>query len=183
MAAWRPMTAADLDGLLQVADAVHPDLPEGAHVFAERLGLFPAGCLVLGRAEEEEEDGGSGGSGAVVGYALSHPIRRHAPPALDASLGGALAPAADQYYIHDVAVLPALRGRGHAAAAVRRLLAGVAAPYATTALVSVYGTAPFWARFGFRPERVEGMRKKLGAYGDDAVYLMRRNHTGELGGS
>ena len=170
MAAWRPMTSADVNGVLQVADAVHPDLPEGPHIFAERLRLFPEGCLVLSRPDEE-------GGGGVSGYAVSHPICRDAPPALNRPLdGGALAPDADQYYIHDLAVLPALRGRGHAAAAVRHLLGSVAGPYATTALISVYGTAPFWARFGFRPESDEEVREKLKEYGGDAVWLVRCNH-------
>ncbi len=104
----------------------------------------------------------------VCGYAVSHPVRSGQPPALD-SLLGEIAADADQYYIHDVAILAASRGRGHAAEGIGRLLA-VATRYATTSLVSVYGTAPFWARFGFGPEPVDAaLAEKLRGYGDDAV--------------
>ena len=41
-------------------------------------------------------------------------------------------------------------------------------------LVSVYGTAPFWARHGFRAEGGEATAAKLDAYGPTAVYMVRR---------
>lgn len=157
---WRPMRASDLRAVLDVSNAVHPDLPEGEAVFAERLALFPEGCLVLA-------DGAT-----IEGYALSHPIRRFRPPALN-SLLGALPADADDYYIHDVVVAPWRRGGGHAAIGVRRLLA-IASAYETTSLVSVYGTAAFWARFGFRPASRD-MAAKLRPYGANAVYMLRRN--------
>jgi hypothetical protein len=92
------MTVKDIDGLLRVGDEVHPELPEGAHVFTERVQLFPQGCLVLAADDE------------VCGYAISHPIRSRQPPALD-SLLGEIPGDADQYYIHDVAILSKVRGR------------------------------------------------------------------------
>ncbi|KAK4141304.1 putative gcn5-related n-acetyltransferase [Dichotomopilus funicola] len=86
----------------------------------------------------------------VYGYAISHPIRQRQPPALDTLLGG-IAPDADQ-------------------------LLEVAGRYPTACLVSVYGTAPFWSRFGFEPEQVDlALLEKLRNYGDDAVYLSRRS--------
>lgn len=162
MALWRNLTAGDIEGLMCVASEVHPGLPESAPVFAERVKLYPAGCLVL------EEDG------QVCGYAISHPIRHCQPPALDSFLGK-IAADADQYYIHDVAILPRLRGRGLAASCIGQLLV-VAKRYLTTSLVSVYGTESFWARFGFVPVLVdEDLQVKLRDYGADAVYLLRSN--------
>jgi GNAT superfamily N-acetyltransferase len=152
----------------RVADEVHPDLPEGDHIFTKHVKLFPAGCLVLVEGD------------AVCGYAISHPIRDRQPPALD-SLLGAIAPDANQYYIYDVAIMPRLRGRGLAAECIHRLLA-LANRYPTTSLVSVYGTAPFWGRFGFVPEPVDAvLAEKLRNYGDDATYLSRRNSPDESG--
>ena len=163
MAAWRNMSVNDVEGVLRVADVIHPDLPESDYVFAERAKLFPQGCLVLVKDDE------------VCGYALSHPIRRHQPPALD-SLLGIMAPDADQYYIHDLAILPKFRGQGLAAEGLGKLLA-VAQHYPTTCLVSVYGTASFWARFGFVAEPIDAvLSKKLHDYGEDAVYLCRQNN-------
>lgn len=162
-AKWRAMSADDLDAVLALADRSHPELPESRAVFAERLALFPKGCLLL--------DGDRRGIG---GYAVSHPIRRFAPPALGALLGS-LPADADQFYIHDVVVEPSRRGAGAAAAAVARLL-DLASDFDTTALVSVYGTVGFWSRFGFAPS-LEDMTAKLRPYGADAVYLVRPNRT------
>ncbi|KAI0425271.1 acyl-CoA N-acyltransferase [Xylaria sp. FL1042] len=163
MAVWRPLTLDDIEGLVRVADVVHSELPESDFVFAERVRLFPEGCLVL------EEDA------RVCGYAISHPIRHGQPPALDSILGE-IALDADQLYIHDVCVLPDFRGHGYAAEALKKLLA-IAERYTTTCLVSVYGTTPFWGRFGFRPpdDIDPTLSEKIRGYGDDAVYLERRN--------
>lgn len=162
MASWREMMADDIPQVVDVADQIHPDLPEGDFVFAERVRLFPEGCLVLARGSR------------VLGYAVSHPIRHAQPPALD-SLLGEIPADADQYYIHDVAILPELRGQGHAGNGIRRLL-DVGDRFASTCLVSVYGTGPFWRRVGFRKEEVDdGLREKLRNYGDDAILMSRRN--------
>lgn len=163
MVAWRDMSVSDMEGLLEVADVVHPGLPESAAVFEERVRLFPAGCLILA------DDGGQ-----VCGYAISHPIRSGQPPALDSFLG-AIAPDADQYYIHDLAILPSFRLRRLATECLSKLLA-IADHYATTSLVSVYDTTLFWKRFGFTPEPTDRvLSEKLCGYGEDATYLLRRN--------
>lgn len=151
------MTPQDIDAAFNVAAVAHTSLPERREIFAERLRLFPDGCLVL------ETDG------QVAGYALSHPIKRFQPPALDSWLG-AIAPDADDYYIHDVAILPAARG-GQARPVVRHLLE-IAGDYESASLVSVYGTAGFWGRFGFEPA-AQDMGQKLEPYGDSAVYMLR----------
>lgn len=159
---WRGVTVSDIKGLLRVADAVHPDLPESEEVFSERVALFPEGCLVLVE------------TGQICGYAISHPIRRRHLPALDSRLGQ-IAADADEYYIHDVAILPALRGCGLAAECVGRLL-DVAGRYLSTCLVSVYGTTSFWSRFGFVPVAADVMlAEKLRGYGADAVLMSRKN--------
>ncbi|KAH8880957.1 acyl-CoA N-acyltransferase [Thozetella sp. PMI_491] len=155
------MTPGDIPGLMRVADEVHPGLPESADVFAERVRLFPSGCLVL-----VDDD-------ALCGYAVSHPIRRNQPPPLD-SLLGEIAPDADQYYIHDLAILPKARGDGRAAEGIAELFE-VAKCYSTTCLISVYGTTSFWGRFGFVPVPVdEAFSQKLSSYGDDAIFLLRQ---------
>jgi GNAT superfamily N-acetyltransferase len=162
MAEWRKMSVNDIEGVLLVADEIHPDLPESNYVFTERAKLFPEGCLVLVEGDE------------VCGYAISHPIRSGQPPALD-SLLGEIAPDAKQYYIHDLAIKSKFRSRGLAAECVGRILE-VAKHFETTCLISVYGTAPFWARFGFLPEPVdESLSEKLRDYGSDATYLLRQN--------
>ncbi|KAL8987620.1 MAG: hypothetical protein Q9169_008678 [Polycauliona sp. 2 TL-2023] len=162
---WRPLSPADIPALAHIAAQCHPALPESNEVFAERVSLFPEGCLALVDPDTD----------TLLGYLISHPIRYRQPPALNCLLDE-IASNADQYYIHDLAILPALRGRGCAREGVERVL-GVASRYPTTSLVSVYGTAAFWERFGFEEVRGDdgALRKKVEGYGDDAVYLERQN--------
>lgn len=163
-ASWRELSVNDIKSLARVADKIHPDLPESDEVFAERVELFPEGCLGLW---EGKGDG-------LSGYAISHPIKHRQPPALN-SLLGKIASDADQYYIHDLAILPKLRGRGFAQNCINKLFA-IAKRYPMTCLISVYGTEPFWSRFGFVPVQIDDvLENKLQDYGDDAVYLERKN--------
>ena len=158
MGIWRHMQADEITEVIALADRIHPDLPEEAAVFPERQRLFPQGCLVL-----EVE-------GQIMGYAVSHPILRDTPPALNALLG-AIPPEAQDYYIHDVALAPELRGSGLARQGIERLLE-VAKGYDRACLVSVYGTAEFWGRFVFRPSEAD-MTRKLAPYGEGAVFMVR----------
>lgn len=162
IARWRRLAPDDVKSLVRVADKIHPDLSESLEVFQERLRLFPTGCLGLYESDE------------LHGYVISHPIRRHQPPALNTMIGE-IAADADQYYIHDLAIMPKLRGYGYAQACMEEILA-IARGYSTTSLVSVYGTVPFWTRSGFLHVDVsEVLERKLQVYGPDAVYLERRN--------
>ncbi|MHA8048739.1 GNAT family N-acetyltransferase [Roseomonas mucosa] len=161
-ARWRAMAAADLAAAERIAARVHPDYPEDAAVFAERLSLFPEGCLVLVSP-----------SGELGGYVIAHPWRLGQPPALN-SLLGALPAAADTLYIHDIAQLPARRGGGAAGRALERLEAvarGRGLP--GLSLVAVGGSPAFWLRQGFRVRADEALRGKLRSYGGAAGYMVK----------
>ncbi|MBO0904961.1 GNAT family N-acetyltransferase [Jiella sonneratiae] len=158
-AAWRKMTADDLSDLCRLAGRIHPGLPEDAAVFEERLSLFPAGCFVLSA------------EGGLAGYAIAHPIRFPEPPKLNTLLG-AIARDADAFYLHDVAVAPEHRGRRHAETVVARLI-DAAADFPRICLVSVYGTAPFWRRFGFADASGNVAPHALSGYGPDARFMVR----------
>jgi ribosomal protein S18 acetylase RimI-like enzyme len=156
------MTDSDIPGVMRVANEIHRDLPETEAVVHERLKLYPAGCFVL--VENAE----------IGGYLMSFPVRYGKPPALDTLLGK-IPPDADQYYLHDLAILPAFRGRGAASEGIGKVME-IAKRYPTTCLISVYGTVPFWGRFGFAREPVDAvMEEKLRGYGVDATYLQRPN--------
>mgnify|MGYP003642440907 CR=1 FL=1 len=157
--AWRFMQAGDLSAVMRLAGRIHPGLPEDEAVFAERLDLFPEGCRVL--------DSGEG----VAGYALAHPIRYPHPPSLDTFIA-AIPPDADAFYVHDVAIAPEARGRGYADAIVEALLE-IASRFPRACLVSVYGTAPFWRRFGFVETDGKVSPEKLAGYGDGARFMVR----------
>ena len=160
--AWRAMTPADLPAVTALAAAIHVAHPEEDAVFAERLALFPAGCLVL-----EDQDG-------IAGYVLAHPWRRLAPPALNARLD-ALPADPDCLYLHDVALAPSARGRGAAAAALARLDALAQASHLPCiALIAVGGTLAFWKRHGFAPVDAPSLATKLRSYDADARLMQRR---------
>lgn len=150
---WRQMLPADLAEVMRIAAVVHADMPESEAVLAGRLLLFPLGCLMT-----------------RGGYVISHPSRVGEPPALNELLG-TLPADADALHLHDVALLPALRGQGMGGAAVRRVLdtaARLSLPRVT--LVAVHGTPPYWARSGFVEVPASA---SLASYGPDARYMVR----------
>lgn len=159
---WRLMSTRDLAQVQALADTIHLDHPEDAAVFAERLHLYPQGCLVL----EEGE--------SLIGYALTHPWHFGKPPALNSMLVE-IPRDATTYYVHDVALLPVARGKGHAAK-IGALLAEHAARagFDNLSLVAVNNSQGFWGRLDFRKANVPGLEGKLLTYGPDAV-LMTRN--------
>lgn len=156
--AWRPMRAGDLPDVERISAVVHPGYPEREAVPAERLRLFPAGCLIAPRGD------------AAVGYAIAHPGIIGRPPPLDTLLG-ALPDGADCLYIHDVALLPDARGSGLGAAATGALTAVAEAHgFTRLALTAVNRSADFWSRQGFCAAFSEG---DLSSYGGDAIYMVR----------
>lgn len=149
------MSAGDLAAVSAISDAVHGRFTEPLAVYAERLALYPAGCLVLKQR------------GEVAGYLITHPWYRDAPPKLGAMLG-AIPAHADSYYLHDIALLPAARGTGAARAALDFVMARARAlGFSDIALMAVGGADRFWAARGFAyvPRDVDP------SYGADA-YLM-----------
>jgi GNAT superfamily N-acetyltransferase len=157
---WRPMTSQDLAQVQALADVIHVSHPEDPEVLAERQRLYPQGCLMLVEG------------GRAIGYALTHPWRAEPPPLnrlLHEIPAGALT-----YYIHDVALLPEARGRGHAVHAIDRLTAHAReAGFSKASLVAVNRSQSFWEKAGFRVFAVPGLETKLASYGPDAVLMMR----------
>ena len=111
----------------------------------------PEMCAV---AEEQNE---------LLGYMLAHPWIPDDLPPLDVPLPG-FPSDAKWLFIHDLALLPSARGSGLAGGMVRRLLAiADELGMAGASLLSVQGTAGFWAQFGFvdRPELTERFRERV----------------------
>ena len=158
---WTAMAAGHLDAVVAIADAIHPGLPERREVLDEKRRLCPAGCRVL-----------IDGAGAIVGYALAHPHRLGEVPHLDRLLG-ALDPAADCLYLHDVAVMAPARGHGAAEALIAHLRdLARRMGLSRLACTSVYGTTRLWSRHGFVVEDTPALRSALEPYGDTARYMV-----------
>lgn len=163
---WRPMRVEDLDAVAAISDSVHGAYTEAPPVYAERLRLYPAGCHVhLGT--------GAGDADRVTGYLVTHPWVRSHPPALGAMLG-ALPEAADTYYLHDIALLPAARGTGAGAAAVALVLdLARGAGFDDITLTAINGADRFWAAQGFAYVPPAETPAALAGYGDAARWMRR----------
>jgi ribosomal protein S18 acetylase RimI-like enzyme len=162
IAEWRPAAVADLAAIQKIADAIHADLPERPEIYAEKLELFPEGCFVLAQNE------------SVVGYCLSHPWLLSNIPALDQFLT-TLPSLPNCLLIHDVAVLQQARGHGAVNALIELILKlARKRGFQSLALISVYDTYPFWARFGFEVITDFALSDKLKPYGESARYMLRR---------
>lgn len=158
---WRPMRPDDLAAVEAIAARVHEAYPEDPAVFAERLRLWPEGCLIFER------------DGVPIAYVLSHPGRALAPPPLN-SLLGVLPEPPTTYYIHDIALLPEARGQGAGSAMVAILLETARrAKCPEISLVAVNGSTGFWSRHGFLAVDVPALAEKLKSYDDNARYMIR----------
>lgn len=156
---WRAATADDVPAIDRIANSIHT-MHERLDVLAEKISLFPHGCRVLVS------------DGAACGYALAFPWRVAEVPPLDSFLG-AIPNDADCIFIYDVAILPAARCHG----ATGRFVAHASEladdrGLSWLALVSVYGTYPFWARRGFAVTPLPDTAAKLASYGDTARYMV-----------
>lgn len=155
------MRSDDLPAVLDIAARVHPAYPEGEVVFSERLTLCPAGCLVL--------DQGAG----PEGYVVSHPWRVSAPPALDCMLG-TLPAQPDCWYLHDIALLPDVRGQGAPASALTILNKRAAqAGLSRIALIATGSAGAYWLRVGFTPIDHPEAAAILASYDPKAQLMIR----------
>lgn len=158
---WRPMAEADLLAAAALAASIHPTFPEDDAVFAERLALYPAGCEIFERG------------GKAEAYVVSHPWRRFEAPALN-SLLGALPASPSTFYIHDLALSPAVRNTGAAAQIVASLAEhALSEGIGQMSLIAVNGSAGFWQRQGFIATDHRTLARALTSYGGDAHYMVR----------
>jgi GNAT superfamily N-acetyltransferase len=158
---WRAMRPADIPVVTAISDAVHGAYAETAQVYAERLALYPPGCIAF------EQDG------QVTGFLVSHPWLRGQPPALNAPLG-AIPEGADTYYLHDIALLPGTRGTGAGTAALAHAMAlAQAGGFRDVTLVAVNGADSFWSARGFSHVEAGNGEGEPVSYGP-GTFLMRR---------
>jgi N-acetylglutamate synthase-like GNAT family acetyltransferase len=151
-----------LEAIEKISTLVHPNLPERIQVFAEKLRLYPEGCFVLIQDR------------TISGYAITHPWILHDVPELDASLV-ALPSSPDCLFVHDVALADRARGKGAGTQLMQRLSV-LAAKHdiRCLALVAVYQSNVFWARFGFEASSDERLASQLRRYGPAARYMICR---------
>lgn len=134
----RPLRADDLPAVLAIQRAAYgDDYQESAAVLGRKLALAPQACWL---AQSE---------GAVVGYVFAHPWGDAGAPPLHAPLQ-ALPARAAHGFVHDLAVSPAARGLGVAAALFARVRDwSDGAGHRGMRLVALADALPFWVRQGF----------------------------------
>ncbi|MDP9096187.1 MAG: GNAT family N-acetyltransferase [Pseudomonadota bacterium] len=157
---WRVAAPSDVERISAIEKEVHTLAPERLEVFHEKIVLFGDGCRVLIEGDE------------IVGYGIAYPWLLNDVPALDTLLGS-IPSAPECLFIHDVAMLPNMRGKGAGGAFVRHasILARTLG-LTRLALVSVYDTHHLWARCGFAVQPAPGPSDKLAPYGSTARYMV-----------
>lgn len=132
------MTPNDLNRVSEISDVVHREYRETAEIYGERLRLWPQGCYVW-----EEDEG-------VSGLLVAHPWPRHSSPKLGEYLGRIPA-VANSLYLHDVALLPQVRGKGAGGAATQMVFdLAKSNGFNEVTLVAVHGADSYWASQGFQ---------------------------------
>ena len=126
---WQPMTLSDLDSVNSIASTIWgADFYESPEVFEQKFKCYPQGCWMYN----------------TDAYIFSHPAVLDSPPGLNELLPK-FTP--DCYHLHDIALLPRVRGSGIATRIVKQLIKNN--PYPCMTLVAVDGTEKYWESFGF----------------------------------
>lgn len=159
---WRAMCPSDLGEVEAIAALCHPDYPEEARVFSERLRIFPSGCAAFVVA------------GHVAGYLLSHPdVLGRSVPLNCAPESLPVEP--DALYIHDLALAPDARGKGGAVAAVGRCVTlATSMGLKWLALVAVNNSRAFWQHQGFLALTDPRVVADPNPYGAGSTYMARK---------
>lgn len=157
----REMRPDDLSAVMLIQKrCYHAITPESPAVMASKLAAGAGCCFVC---EEKKR---------VVGYLLGHPWRSDSAVALHQELEE-LPEECDSLYLHDMAVLPEMRGRGVGELLLRRFEeAARARKLAGSHLVAIQGAETFWRRMGYREKPGVDM-EKLAGYGT-AAFLMAK---------
>lgn len=120
------MQHSDLAAVIKIADVVWGSkYYESPEVFEQRFNFFPTGCWMYNDQ----------------GYIFSHPAQLGNPPHLNSTLDYSTT---DCYHIHDIALLPNIRGCGVARNILKTILLNC-----PVSLVAVEGTQAFWESYGF----------------------------------
>jgi GNAT superfamily N-acetyltransferase len=156
------MRPGDIDAVVEIARLSFPDHFESRSCFENRLALYPRGCFVLAAEGEPAK-----------AYLIAYPWKTESAPPLNTVVEGLPADPA-LIYLHDLALHPDVRGGGHTATVVERLMDQAAEDgWPIMALVAVNDAVAFWSRHGFVEQPAEGMAAKLASYGSDARYMIR----------
>ena len=162
----RSLQPDDLPALMAVQRAAYGDgFMESTEVFARRLAS-PVNCSLALLLD-----------GALCAYLAAYQSVQGKVTPLHGDFEPPVGTAPDTLYLHDMAVLPLLAGRGLARALLQPLWRQAQTRgLRQSALVSVQGSQGFWERHGYaaQPLHDAAQRQRLAGYGADALYMVRR---------
>jgi len=162
---WRPMTAGDLDGVVEIAHLSFPDHVEDRSCFENRLETFAEGCFVLGCEKDR-----------IHGYLVAYPWKGESAPSLNSRIER-LPDEADRLYLHDLALHPQARGAGWTRPMVEQLVRQArTGGWPILALVAVNQATAFWEGLGFSVVDDQQVQARLASYGPDARYMVWHLH-------
>jgi GNAT superfamily N-acetyltransferase len=159
----RAMSPEDLPQVLALQHLCYqPEFHEPLDAFESKLQAAPDTCWVI-----------SNEPASVLAYLVSLPVAGENYPLLHARQWEAAAQA-DELYLHDMAISPALRGRGGSHKLLQRAIAqaqGLRLP--RLSLIAVQNSASFWMRQGFsaRQPTSSQVAHKLASFGSDAMLM------------
>ena len=168
------MTPEDLPQVLALQHVCYqPDFHEPLDAFESKLHAAPDTCWVI-----------SPEPASVLAYLVSLPVAGEAYPLLHAPQW-ASATQPEELYLHDMAISPALRGRGASQLLLRQAITqahGLRLP--RLSLIAVQNSASFWMRQGFHARQPTSpqVADKLASFGSDAM-LMSHTLAHNLGGA
>lgn len=132
----RKIELYDLPLIEEIAKPIYfPELWESSECFAQKLKMFPNGCLLAHKGSE------------VIGYCFSHPWLKDDIVPLDSIVE--IPKATDCYYIHDLAVDVKHQGSGIGRLLFTKILES-SKEYNLIRLVSVLDSHVFWMKLGFK---------------------------------
>lgn len=160
----RPMRAEDMASVLEIQSCCYDETKlESEQSFLAKLRASPTSCFVALVPDR------------LAGYLVAVPAEAGSPPPLN-SPSFAVPPTADALYLHDLAIHPAARGAGVAAALIEAYFQALEQMKAQFAcLTAVNDSTSFWERYGFRVATPTGSAAgHMETYGEEARYMSRQ---------
>lgn len=159
----RRMAHADLPAVLEIQATCYTEIvPESKESLHTKFSASQSTCLIASL------------EGRTVGYLIALPWEFSSPPMLNAETRR-LPSSPSCLYLHDLAVTPDARKFGAGRALVEAFLTRLKRMgFGRASLVAVQGSAPYWARHGFRAvPPSEPLRARLSTYGRGVHYMQR----------
>lgn len=156
------MLMSDMGRVMLIQAACYGgDIPESRDSLSAKLAASPASCFVAVDSDD------------VVAYLIALPWVSRVPPSLNAP-DCELPVDPDCVYLHDLSVLPSIRGRGIASLLIEHFFVYCRqSVMGKASLVAVQNSADFWRGFGFNSVELDVvLTQKLATYGHDAEFLM-----------